>query len=204
MQNTAQSAGSSTLDDRIRAGDRGSIASALLHDQDRIRRIIRLKLSSRLSRVFASQDVLSTVLRRIDTSVTLGKVTFDSRAALMRYADRVASSAIVDKARIAERRRRCESEEFQQRRGVTGTHLDEDPRGVGPLDKLLSAEQPDDRLVIESVLAGRTHRQTAMLLDRSPDSIKMRWQRIRARLKQRLQDLDQASCEFEMPTGGAR
>ena len=72
---------------QMRAGDRGAAAVFVTRYGSRIRRRIRGKLSRAMRRIFDSQDILSTLGRRLDSFVHSGGVQATSEAAITMAAE---------------------------------------------------------------------------------------------------------------------
>lgn len=169
-------------DHNIREGSREAIAEALIRNERMIRRVARLKMSSSLNAAFDSQDIFSTLIRRIDSAVAQDRLSFDDRKRLMGYVLRATDRVIIDKARTVSRQRRAEASATPATRELMPESRAGDPErpALGQLMDSLNDER--DLVVIESYLAGRPQRVTAKMLNSSTEAIRERWKRIRARL----------------------
>ena len=63
-----------TLIARMRAGDRAAAAAFITQYGDRVRRRVSGKLSPAMRRLFDSQEIMSTVARRLDHCVSGGEL----------------------------------------------------------------------------------------------------------------------------------
>ena len=89
--------------DRMRSGDRVAAAVFITRYGSRIRRRIHGKLSPAMRRIFDSQDILSTLGRRLDQYVRFGRLAAASEDELWALVFRMAENAVIDKARVFRR-----------------------------------------------------------------------------------------------------
>ena len=86
--------------EQMRDGDREAAALFVSRYGPRIRRRIRGKLGPGMRRIFDSQDILSSVGRRLDAFIHGRKLTANNEQELWGLVHRIASRVLVDKARI--------------------------------------------------------------------------------------------------------
>jgi RNA polymerase sigma factor (sigma-70 family) len=176
---------------QMRAGDRQAAAAFVTRYGSRIRRRIRGKLSPAMRRIFDSQDILSTLGRRLDQFVRAGRVEAATEGELWALVFRMAENAVIDKARVLRRLRRVEDEDspFAQ-------HLSRRLRQASRAQKagveielnwvLEQVTDPVDRQILSLWLVGTEHTAIADHLELAAPTVRKRWQRIRASLQERL------------------
>jgi len=176
---------------RMRTGDREAAGLFLVRYGPLIRRRIRGKLSAAMRRVFDSQDILSTVGRRLDRYIRLGQLAASSEPQLWALVGKMAEAAVVDKARVFRRLSAVEAEDapFAMRlRSRLDDAARRSPEGVE--DELASAigliTDPVDREILSLWLHGTPHTVIAEQVELSPDAVRQRWRTIRLRLAERM------------------
>lgn len=171
------------LRERIRTGDRDVIAAFVMRNGPVIRRRAAGRLGSRMRRLFDSQEILSTVLRRLDDYIKRGQLSVDSEAQLMKLMLQMTMAAVVDKARISRRMERAEgpqhrcppvSDEGSGGGSEPGVMVD---RAFEALDREV------DRDILWMWLSDVPQAAMAEVLCESPEYVRKRWQRIRERLR---------------------
>ena len=98
---------------RMRNGDREAAAQFIIRYEDRIRRRIRGKLNPSMRRLFDSQDIFSTVGRRLDQYVRTGKLEAQSEHQFWALIFRMATNAVIDKSRMYRRLQKAEGLDSQ-------------------------------------------------------------------------------------------
>lgn len=178
---------------RMRAGDREAAAEFVTRYGPRIRRRIRGKLSPSMRRLFDSQDILSTVGRRLDMYVRSGRLEASGEAQLWALVMKMALNAVVDKARVYKRLQSVEGEDapfahdlLLRLQRVESIDEREPELELEHAFSMLSDEV--DRQVLTLWLMGMEHSRIAELLELSSDVVRKRWQRIRETLRERLID----------------
>lgn len=172
---------------RMREGDRGAAATFVTQYDARIRRRIRGKLSPAMRRIFDSQEILSTVGRRLDSYVRSGQLEATNESELWALVFRMANNAVIDKARVFHRLREVEGEDGQfaqelyrrlrqaERRRREGAEVEID-RALRLLDDHV------DRDILSLWLVGASHSVIAEHVDLAPTAVRKRWQKIRTKL----------------------
>jgi DNA-directed RNA polymerase specialized sigma24 family protein len=173
----------------MRAGDREAAAVFITRYGSRIRRRIRGKLSPAMRRIYDSQEILSTVGRRLDLYVRSGKLEAASEEGLWALVFRMASNAVVDKSRVFRRLREVEGEDSRiarefidrlqaaERQGAEGAEF-EIERVIGML------EDNVDQQILTLWLAGAEQAVIAEQIGRSANAVSKRWAKIRSILQQ--------------------
>ena len=172
------------------AGDRGAAAVFVTRYGSQIRRRIRGKLSPAMRRIYDSQEILSTLGRRLDQFVRSGKLEAANEQQLWALVFRMANNAVIDKARVFRRLQQVEDED-----GVFAQELSRHLRqalhtrteGVDiEVDRALNV-LPDrtDREILSLWLVGTHHTAIAEHLDLSATAVRKRWQKIKWKLRRR-------------------
>lgn len=184
-------AGYSDVDALLRQmlmGDREAAAQFVVRYGSRIRRRIRGKLSPAMRRIFDSQDILSTVGRRLDQFVGSGQLEAATEQQLWALVFKIASNAVIDKSRIFRRLQKVEDEDGplaqsllrglrQAERGA--------PEGIEIEQALALFADPIDREILALWLVGTPHTMIATYVKLAPTAVRKRWQAIRSRLQER-------------------
>ena len=176
---------------QMRSGDRRAAAEFITRYGSRIRRRIRGKLSPAMRRIFDSQEILSTVGRRLDQFVRYGRIEAASEGELWALVFRMAENAIVDKARVFRRLRRVEDED-----GAFAHDLARRLRQAARAQKagveielvrvLEHVPDPVDRQILSLWLVGTEHAAIADHMELAAATVRKRWQRIKETLHERL------------------
>ncbi len=173
---------------RMRAGDREAAAQFIQVYGSRVRRRVRGKLGRPMRRLFDSQEILSTVSRRLDDYVRGGKLEAVREDQLWALVFRIAENALVDKSRIFQRLQRVEDSdgpfardllrrlEVAEAQHSDGAQIEVD-QALRCLDDLI------DRQILTSWLSGDSHNDIAQQVGIAPTGIRKRWQKIKARLR---------------------
>lgn len=175
---------------RMREGDRDAAAEFITRYGDRVRRRVRGKLSPAMRRVFDSQEILSTIGRRLDTYVHNGNLEAASVNQLWALVFRMTENAVIDKRRLHQRLRATEggdsafAQAFAERLRRAEAA---DPAGaeIEVEAALSSFEDSIDRQILSMWLTGTPHKTIALAIDRSHDATRRRWLAIRAELQRR-------------------
>src|SRR5690606_30935513 len=97
--------------ERMRRGDRDAAAEFLVGYGPLIRRRIRGKLGAAMRRLFDSQEILSTVGRRLDAFVNAGRLEATTTPQLWGLVIRIAENALIEKARVVQSLKAREGED---------------------------------------------------------------------------------------------
>ncbi len=175
---------------RLRAGDREAAALFVTHYGPLVRRRVRGKLGASMRRLFDSQDILSTVSRRLDRYVSAGRVRAGTEAELWSLVLRMVDAALVDKVRIVKRLQRVAAEDSDFAGMLLGRLKQAETRGGGgdavemELDRAFAAlSDPIDRQILSLWLRGHKHSAIAAVVGLSHDAARQRWHTIRQRLR---------------------
>lgn len=168
---------------RMKRGDREAVADFVLRYGDLIRLRIRDKLGPNLRRVLDSEDVLSTVTRRLDHLVRDRAIRAGSNAELWSLVAAIANHAVAENARAARRERN--TLESGNRPDITETEqsIGQD-RSDDALEEVVGALQDEtDRRILWLRLHNHPHEQIASEIGSTPSAVRMRWSRIRRLLR---------------------
>lgn len=178
-----------SLLERIRAGDREAAAAFLMRHGDLVRRRIRGRLGPALRSVFDSDEILSTLARRLDEYVSKSPPDVRSEADMLDLIVRIASNAIIDKARIADRLRKVHGQDAAFARQMlvqlesAGAQDGADSGFTLVIDKALEALSDNvDRKILWMWLRGWRLSEIARMIGAEPKPTRQRWGRIKKRL----------------------
>ena len=173
------------------ARSREQLAARLFELEPLIRNRIRRKLNASTRRIFDSQDLMSTLLRRVDKLAAEGRLRASSECELISLLLRVADNALIDQGRVITKLRRVD--------GPDGVWAKEMLRRIESGSKENSAhviaqafdalEDESDRFLLTLWLRGLPHAVSAQALGISPEATRQRWCTIRRVLA------DSACCQ---------
>lgn len=174
---------------RIRSGDREAAARYLLDNSNLLRRRVRGRLSPGLRAIFGSEDIVSTVGRRLDEYVRRGLPEIESERDLFALVMRMALNAIVDKERMISRLRRVERGEEVFARQMLRHLQGADPQACAmrfesAVERALQAQGGDtDRKILWMWLMDWRLKDIGAALAMNPPAVRERWKRIKERLR---------------------
>lgn len=176
---------------RMRSGDRAAASEFLSAFGDQIRRRIHGKLAGGVRRVFDSQEIMSTLGRRLDRLVLSGELRAIATPQLWALIFKIIDVAVMDKVRVFSRLQAAEGEDSsfatdfarrmkeRERADVLGPELE--------LEAAFGCLRSDtDRKVLELWLNGAAHAEIAETIHTSVDAVRQRWRSIRDRLHEQL------------------
>lgn len=177
---------------RMRQGDREAAATFITRYDTRLRRRIRGKLDPAMRRLFDSQEILSTVRRRLDQYVRNCQLQAVHENQLWALIFKIADHALIDKVRVFEHLKNvegsdstfaqdvlCQLERAERQSAETGGAEIEIEQAMSAL--------PDqvDREILAMWLMGRPHTEIAEELDMASTGVRKRWQNIKQKLRAR-------------------
>jgi len=174
---------------RMRAGDRTAAAEFVERFGPRIRRRIRGKLNPAMRRLFDSQEIMSTLGRRLDAFIGAGRLNAGSINQLWALLLRMADNSLIEKARVFRGLEAKEGEDSPLAHSVAqrlraAERLDPE----GPLIEidraLLSLEDGMDREILSLWLMGSNHVEIGTTVGLAPTAVRKRWQGIRGKLRE--------------------
>ncbi len=144
-----------------------------------------------MRRLYDSQDILSTLGRRLDQYVRGGRLHAANEDELWSLVFRMAENAVIDKARVFRRLQKTEGEDsdfariFAQR--LRQAEQEREAGGDVEIDKALNLLENDaDRQILRLWLVGTEHAAIATHLELKPTAVRKRWQKIKSILRERL------------------
>lgn len=173
---------------RMRAGDREAASRFVSEFGDVIRRRVRGKLGRGMRRLFDSQEILSTVSRRLDRYVLNGQVRAGDAPQLWGLVFKMVDAALVDKARVYTRLRGIEGEDSQFARSALRRIEESERAGEESaeleIDNAFRSLKSDmDRELLAMWLNDLPFAQIASLLNTTPEAARQRWKTIRTHLR---------------------
>lgn len=169
---------------------REDVARILIHHKPQILRRITGRLSPNIRSLFDTHEIMSTVLRRMDSYVAGGQLKVDSDRQFWALVQRIISNAIVDKARIVKRLRAVESEDeviAALMLRCVGDSPDSETRLRDLIARInIIITNPEDQDIVMMWLKGKSLSVIAETFDVTPDAMRQRWKRIRDRLQEHL------------------
>ncbi len=92
------------LVEKVRGGDADAFGELLERYQERVRRIVRIRMGARLQQLFQHDDLVQDVF--VEAVRDLDRVRFRDHADILRWLSRVAENEIRDRVRAAGRQKR--------------------------------------------------------------------------------------------------
>lgn len=176
---------------RIQDGDRDAAAQFISSNAPLIRRRFRHKLGRAMRRVFDSQELISTVSRRLDRLVKQGMVRAVNERQLWSLVFDIAEHAVIDKSRTLKRLEKVEAQDSpfaEMLRSCLLQEHDAVPKDAVELGDLFeSLADPVDREILAMWLNGTSHLVVAQLLDIPHATVRKRWERIKDKCRNRLE-----------------
>jgi DNA-directed RNA polymerase specialized sigma24 family protein len=167
---------------------RSAAAIFLKRHEGAIRRRLRRKIAAATSRIFDTEDLFSTVARRIDQEVEQQRLSTLNEQQLWGLINRIAENCVTDVAR-AERPRRTAirgplrfdmhrlRREAQDKPGLSGGDV---------IEKARQAIPQDDRQLLGLWLLGAPFTGIAAALGLTETGARKRWERLRRSLREQL------------------
>ncbi len=175
----------------MRSGDREAVGLFVEAYGPFVRRRVRGKLGPSMRRLFDSQEILSTLSRRLDRYVRSGRLQASTEPQLWALVFKMVDAALIDKVRIIRRLRHAEGEDSEFARTWL-SRIDRAARSTSPdgdgveleIDAALRLlPNAVDRQILSLWLMGNSHRVIGGYLGISADATRQRWQAIRERLR---------------------
>ncbi len=176
---------------RMRKGDRAAAGEFMDRYGSRIRRRVRFKLSQPMRRLFDSQEILSTVARRLDLCVDGDQIDARLPEELWSLVFRMADNALIDRVRVFRRLQAVEGSDSRFAQALLGRVRDAERVGGFEIemDKVFQAvENPVDREILSLWLCETPHPAIAQQTGITPASVRQRWQRLREKLRSLIED----------------
>ncbi len=172
---------------RMRSGDRSAVGEFLDAYGGLIQARYRRKLGRLLRRVFDSEDLLSTVRRRLDRCVVSGKLQAETEAQLWALVGRLADRAVSSQARRLKHAPIYDQEDRQfldELLGVTARNDREERREI--VREIFGRMSATERVIAVGTLRGQSQAELGEQLGMSEGAVKQRWFRVRGKIRQEL------------------
>lgn len=172
----------------VRSGNREATAEFINRFGARIRRRVRGKLSPAMRRLFDSQEILSTVARRLDKLVASGRLQAANDGQLWSLVFTIAENSLIEKARVFRVLERKEGEDSE----IAGRLLvrmreaerhDDEGCEVEIDAALRHLTDRTDRQILSLWLMGQDSESIGAAVDMRPAAVRKRWERIRGQLR---------------------
>lgn len=177
--------------EQMRLGDREAAAEFITTYASRVRRRIRGKLGAGMRRLFDSQEILSTIGRRLDLYVRDRRLRADGEGQLWSFIFTMANNALIQKARVFNRLQSVEGSDGRFAQELLSRLQDVEAQSQSvelELEAVLqSLSESSDREILSMWLLGQSHHQIAEELGLGSACIRKRWQRIREQLRRRIE-----------------
>lgn len=170
--------------------DRDAIAGRLLELAPLIRRRIQNKLSGNDRRLFDTQDLLSTILRRVDALIAKGTLRATTDRELVSLVLTMLDNSLVDRYRLMSRLNRTESRDgvWASWARVNAKSDDSNVTSETLSEIFESIESAEDRLLLSLRLSGATHAMIAVILEISPEACRQRWVSLKQKIASDIQN----------------
>ncbi|HYD01738.1 MAG TPA: hypothetical protein VEB22_10975 [Phycisphaerales bacterium] len=173
-------------------GEREAAAEFIMRFGPQIRRRVRGKMAFSMRRLFDSQDILSTLSRRLDRYVHQKRFEPRSEGEFWSLIQTIATHSIAEKAKICRALEQSE-EELSGLAHETAGRFDRAERGAGvtlepneDFEELLECvSQPIDRQIARLWAMNLSSEAIATELGLTVDVVRTRWSRTRSRLRSR-------------------
>lgn len=193
VSQTASTPGEVEFLERMAHGDRAAAAAFVITFGPLIRRRIRGMLRASMRSLYDSEDILSTVGRRLDAYVMAQRFQGQSIGEFWSLINKIARNSIVEKARIVASLRAVESEDGPVAHRLLERIRDADSESSGHaellIDRLLDLlPDPVDRDIATLWMLGVPHAEIAARLEMSEINVRKKWQRIREHLRAEIEE----------------
>jgi hypothetical protein len=168
-------------DPGVLLGDRESIAKYLIENKDRIRSVARRKLSARTRSVFDSEEIASSVFRRMDAFVSEGRLRQCNLAEFWGLIDTMTENNAFNRTQLIERARAFVREDgpYAQELLRRFELSKDDERATDLVFRILMfLKDEKDRRILSFRLRGARHSVVAGIVGISEESSRKRWSEI--------------------------
>lgn len=164
---------------------RETVAAWALAHQREIRALARKRLTQKTRSVYDSEDVFSSVLRRLDGLAAGGALRPVCEAELWALVKQIALNTAVSKTRLIERAKSLLTEDgplaYEVVRRLNACNGDDEAALL--IHRMFEAlETSAERQILGLLMRGASHRVVAQLLGISEEASRQRWMAIRRRL----------------------
>lgn len=179
---------------QMKAGDREAAAVFMDHFGPRLRRRISGRMRASMRRLFDSQDILSTVARRLDAVVRRRSLKAESVGELCALVLCIGENSLIEKTRLFLSLERREGPDAPFAKSVlsrlrTAEERSRDGAEEAITQAFAALDDPIDRQILTFWLLDHNHGQIAEFLGMSHAAVRKRWQVIRERLRDSMGDV---------------
>jgi hypothetical protein len=164
------------------------VARFVMDNADQVRALARRKLTRNTRRVFDSEDVLSSVLRRLDQMAVRGTLRLRSEAELWPLIEAIARNTAVSKTRMIERARNFLTDDAAYANELLkrlNSCPGDDEATLLMLRMTVSLKNPQDRQLVTLVHRGASHRVIGSVFGITAEASRQRWKKVRDELCRR-------------------
>lgn len=163
---------------------RRDLADFVYRHESLIRQAAARRLHPGARGVADSEDILQTVLMRLDQLAARGRLDFESEHKIVSLAVVIAQNRATDRTRMVQLARKHASQDGEFARLILRRleANEEEDATILLLEMLTTLERPDDRLYLSLRARGTAHQAIAQALGISHDAGRKRWESIRRRL----------------------
>jgi len=166
----------------MRDGDRDAAAVFVETYGELIRLRVRDKLSNSLRRVLDSEDVLSTVARRLDGLVLGGQIRATTQGELWSLVGAIMRNVVSENIRVSQRDRAVAAHAAESAPPESADANADDTDAM--IERALEVVEDDtDRHILGLWLRDKPHVEIARSMGLRPSAVRMRWSRIKQALK---------------------
>jgi hypothetical protein len=167
--------------------ERQSVAQFIMSRERQIRAIARGRLSQGTRSVFDSEDVFSSVLRRVDNLARRGKLRLGCEAELWGFIKVIATNTAISKTRLIECSRNWLTEEpdyaYYLVQALNACEDDDEANWV--IYRMAASLERADRQLFFLRLRGAGHKAIAGVLRIDEEAARQRWSRVCRGLRER-------------------
>lgn len=183
--------------DKMRDGDREAAALFVTRYGPRIRRRIHGKLGPAMRRIFDSQDILSSVGRRLDAFIRGRKLTAKNERELWGLVHRIASRVLIDTARTFYHVQETEREDSDFAYMMASRLRQADRSSTAGIEIELErvfelVGDQTDCTILYHWLEGKSYGTIAQIVQLTPVYVRKRWERLKAGLREHWAKEDRA------------
>lgn len=167
---------------------RQAIADFVLRQEPRIRELARRKLSPQARSAFGSDDVFSTIVRRLDALAAAGQVRAESEAQLWALIRGIVENVVLQRLRLIESTscRSGEDAEFWSMVSADLRRTSDDTEAFVLIFKMLATlTDNEQRQIFTLRLRGVSHKVIAQQIGCSTEAARQRWSTIMDSLRRR-------------------
>lgn len=163
---------------------RAGVAQILTQHRDELLRRIHTRIGGGTRKITDTEEILSTVARRLDHLIAEGRLEAVSERQLFALIHAITDRTLLEKHKLGSRAQQRESAGHK-------TELDDTnqpaPHAGGTLQRVLSqVTDPVDRQILDGKARGWSYETLASELGIHEDAVRKRWSRLRQRVQETL------------------